>query len=281
MTKIEWVRDDDGTKGKTWNAMTGCSTFGPGCFHCYAERMANRLAGRFGYPAVAPFTVTLHKDRLIEPFRWKKPHRVFVCSMGDLFHKDVPFEFIQAIFGVMALCPQHEFLVLTKRVSRMSGFYNSMPKEKRTEVCINAANKMLDSNRPDDGCGWPLANVTIGTSVEYFDRVYRMRVLSTIPAVRRFVSFEPLIGDPTEASDFDLTGISWVIVGGESGMGESIREMKPDWARRVRDACAKAGVPFFLKQMGSRWAKKVGANHTKGGDPEEWPEDLRVRQTPW
>jgi protein gp37 len=330
-TKIEWARDADGTKGKVWNAMSGCSYASIGCRHCYAERMSHRLAGRFGYPKDQPFSVTLHPDKLGEPLRWTKGHRVFVCSMGDLFHEDMPFDYIAAVFGVMASTPQHQFMVLTKRPERMLEWFEWVENPQVDGVAMFPENsgewrvrQLLASSAwkfgvqvPCHHDGWPLPNVALGTTVENHEYAKRripslLRCLSVI----RFVSVEPMLG-PVWLDHLDVDGagngqwcqidaltgrhtdmgrpcadvpkLDWVICGGESGPGA--RSMEITWARELRDKCKAAGVPFFMKQLGSYIASfglvldpsgtRGMFNHTKGGDPAEWPEDLRVRQTPW
>ena len=255
-TNIEWVRNHDGTRGNTWNPVTGCTPISQGCAHCYAARMAKRLAGRYGYPADEPFRVTLHADRLQEPLRWKKPRRVFVASMGDLFHDAVPFDFIDRVWSRFYDCPQHTFLVLTKRPARMRQWL------------------------VDELHDWrPLPNVWLGVTAENQVRAdERVPVLLDTPAAVRFVSIEPLLErvDPRDLpldsktyvnaltgrqryagaisgfSSSTGTHLSWIIAGGETGPGA--RPMHPDWARALRDQCQNAGVPFFFKSWGD-WAE--------------------------
>jgi len=247
-TKIEWAEE-------SWNPVTGCSRVSEGCANCYAERMAKRLAGRCGYPADDPFRVTFHEDKLPAPLHWKKPRVVFVCSMGDLFHEDVTYEELTMVWNVMLEADWHLFLVLTKRPERMREFIRV-----------------------------PLPNVWLGVSAENQARAdERIPVLLSIPAAKRFVSIEPMLG-PVELgeylySDYDVAAmdnqlltplegfkhikLDWVIVGGESGPGA--RPIHPDWARSVRDQCRDAGVPFFMKQM----TKKAPI-----------PDDLMIREYP-
>lgn len=237
MTKIEWT-------DTVWNVVTGCTKIASGCKHCYAARMANRLRGRCGYPADDPFRVTLHPDRLEQPLRWRKPRMVFVCSMGDMFHNDVPDYFIAAVFGVMAATPQHTYQVLTKRPDRMRD--------------------LLSRINTDD-------NVWLGTSASTqkdFDA--NVPLLLSTPAAVRFVSLEPLLepidlvdmigpynatDDTALMGDSRNRGLDWVIVGGESG--PRARPMHPQWVRAIRSQCVEAGVPFFFKQWGEyapgRW----------------------------
>ncbi len=237
-TKIEWVKNPDGTKGETWNPVTGCTKVSTGCKHCYAERMSKRLAGRYGYPADDPFRVTLHPDRLDQPLRWRKPRRVFVCSMSDFFHPHIPLGFQAKMFSIMRRCPQHTFQILTKRIEQLALF--------------------------DEVCGWPqLPNVWLGITAENQETANeRIPELLKIPAAVRFVSLEPLLGSidfievayAYKAAGVDgltLAGLwdhlHWVIAGCESGPGR--RETPENWFRDLRDQCEAASVPFFLKQM--------------------------------
>lgn len=242
-SKIEWT-------DRVWNPITGCTKISPGCANCYAERMSKRLAGRCGYDKDEPFKVTLHRDRLHEPMRWTKPSKVFVCSMSDLFHDDVPFSFLDELFGVMVAARKHTFLVLTKRPERM---YEYMM------TCQRGAD--------DTGYKFPWEHIWLGVTAENQEQAdKRIPVLLQIPAAVRFVSVEPMLGpvdmtramygpDPEGMSWFGFTdgigyeaGIQWVICGGESGPGA--RPMHPDWARGLRDQCLTAGVPYFFKQWG-------------------------------
>ena len=259
-SKIEWCEE-------TWNPITGCTKVSEGCKNCYAERMAKRLAGRFGYPKDDPFRVTFHPDKLDQPRRWKKPRRIFVCSMGDLFHEDVEEKWIDAVFGEMGIDPQHTFMVLTKRAARMADY-------------INRAGRVLNP--------WPWSNVHLGVTVENQARAdERIPILLQIPAAYRFVSYEPALGPvdfhmgdnlpmlpegvPEDSSPGCIPcdvggvphghritsrgpcarGLDYIIAGGESG--PSARPSHPDWFRSVRDECAAAGAGFFFKQWGA-WA---------------------------
>lgn len=213
MSKIEWTE-------KTWNPVTGCDKISPGCKYCYAERMAIRLAGRFGYPKDRPFAVTLHPDRLIQPHEWKNPKMVFVNSMSDLFHPDIPFDFLHEIWSVMSVVNRHTYQILTKRPDDM------IQRE------IFGVIKVLD-------------NVWLGTSIENQEYLWRMEHLKETPAAVRFISFEPLLDS---VGEIDLSDIHWVIVGGESG--PRARPMNPDWVREIRDQCIEQKVPFFFKQWG-------------------------------
>jgi len=266
-TKIEWVRNPDGTKGETWNPVTGCTKVSPGCKNCYAERMARRLAGRYGYPEQPHhFDMMLHPDKLDLPLRWRKPRMVFSCSMSDLFHKDIPDQFVVAAFQMMALSPHHTFQVLTKRPQRMMHYVadDSFAREVEAASIIYALRHdgiLLPSEHfnTDRQIRWPLPNVWLGVSVENQAAAdERIPLLLQTPAAVRFVSCEPLLGavDLTYWLDYDpevgaRPALDWVICGGESGPGA--RPMHPDWARGLRDQCQQAGVPFFFKQWGA-WA---------------------------
>jgi protein gp37 len=218
-SSIEWTE-------ATWNPVTGCTKISPGCKHCYAERMAKRLRAMGQPNYLNGFEVTLHSHMLELPLTWKRPQNIFVNSMSDLFHDDVPVQFIQNVFDVMSTANWHRFQVLTKRAERL--------------LELNA--KLT----------WA-PNIWMGVSVEsarYLDRVER---LSATSAKLKFLSLEPLLGAmPT----LPLSGVDWVIVGGESGPGA--REMKSQWAIEIRDQCVGRGVPFFFKQWGGVQKKRTG-----------------------
>lgn len=195
-SRIEWT-------DATWSPVTGCAPISEGCQNCYAKRMANRLRGRCGYPQDDPFRVTLHEDRLGEPLRWKQPRRVFVCSMGDLFHEDVPEEFLNRVFANMAIVPQHIFMVLTKRPERMAEYISA---NNRYDALIEQLDqgdvwdlptrtvKRLFFNAPRED-KWPLPNVWLGVTVENQQRAdERIPILLQIPAAVRFISVEPMLG---------------------------------------------------------------------------------------
>lgn len=218
-SKIEWTQC-------TWNPVTGCTKTSPGCLNCYAERMARRLQA-MGQPNYRNgFRVTLHAHMLEMPLRWRQPRTVFVNSMSDLFHEDVPLEFIQQVFDVMRRAPQHRFQVLTKRADRLAKLANELP--------------------------WP-PNVWMGVTVESNTYTFRIDHLRQTEAAIKFISFEPLLGSIGEC---DLEGIDWVIVGGESGPGA--RPMHRDWAVDLRDRCIAADIPFFFKQWGGVNKKRNG-----------------------
>jgi protein gp37 len=229
-SKIEWT-------DATWNPVRGCTKISPGCKHCYAETFAERWRGIPGHPYEQGFDLRLVPEKLAEPLRWKKPRRVFVNSMSDLFHDDVPFEYIAAVFGIMAACPQHTFQVLTKRPGRMREWFkwaNCQRGRGARCLCRQEAAHLVRGVAWDfaDPRGvWPLPNVWLGVSVE--DRKYglpRIDDLRATPAALRFLSVEPLLED---LGTLDLTGIDWVIVGGESGHGA--RPLRPEWVRSIRD----------------------------------------------
>lgn len=267
-TGIEWTHVP-GYTGATWNPVRGCTKISPGCKHCYAETFAERWRGVPGHPYEQGFDLRLVPEKLAEPLHATKPRAYFVNSMSDLFHNDVPLDYIAAVFGVMAATPpRHTYQVLTKRPARMLEFFawieEMAPKASldghRKDLCtIKAMNVVVhdaDLRRLSWGGreSWPLPNVWMGVSVE--DRKYglpRIDVLRTIPAAVRFLSVEPLLED---LGTLDLRGIDWVIVGGESGPG--CRPMREEWALSIRDQCAAAGVPFFFKQWGGLNKKARG-----------------------
>lgn len=218
-SSIEWTES-------TWNPLTGCTKISPGCKHCYAERMALRLQA-MGQPNYANgFDLTLHEKALELPLRWKKPQTIFVNSMSDLFHTDVPEEFILRVFKVMARAEWHQFQVLTKRSDRLLELSPKLPW------------------RP---------HIWMGVSVENLNYVHRIDHLRRTQAMVKFLSLEPLLGPLPR---LNLGGIDWVIVGGESGPGA--RPMDPDWVRDIRDQCVRKCVPFFFKQWGGVRKKKAG-----------------------
>jgi protein gp37 len=219
LSSIEWT-------DATWNPVTGCSKISPGCKHCYAERMAKRLES-MGQPRYRNgFQLTLQPDVVDEPLTWKKPRLVFVNSMSDLFHDEVPLSYLRGIFEVMAAAHWHVFQVLTKRSERLA----------------EIANRLV----------WP-SNVWMGVSIESEDYTYRIDDLSGIPAAVKFLSVEPLLGPIKRLS---LKNIDWVIVGGESG--PHARPIDPNWVRSIRNDCVTEGVPFFFKQWGGTRKSTTG-----------------------
>lgn len=322
-SKIEWT-------DATWNPVTGCTKVSQGCKHCYAERVTKRFGGDFS-------KVQLHPDRLAKPLHWKKPRMIFVNSMSDLFHESVPFDFVDQVFAVMALCPQHTFQQLTKRPERMAAYLWDARKQlgRQSEIrraiqaaavgvteleILQARNRVSGWSGTSPGMCWkPLPNVWLGTSVENQETAdARIPWLLRCPAAVRFLSAEPLLG-PVDLKKFlgpwvssidyhqccprsEPGGIGLVICGGESGPGA--RPCYLSWIESIRDQCQSSNVPCFIKQLGSMpladqlgkhargvWVQtkngianvKVAQLHLKdhkGGDPAEWPEDLRVREMP-
>ena len=240
-SSIEWTE-------ATWNPVTGCTKISPGCKHCYAERMSLRLQAMGQRNYANGFDLTLHERMLEKPLSWKKPQLIFVNSMSDLFHDEVPVDFILKVFNVMRRASWHQFQVLTKRSERL-----------------------LELNSQID---WP-DNVWMGVSVENQDYTFRIDHLRETDAVTKFLSLEPLLGP---LSGLNLNGINWVIVGGESGPGA--RPMLEDWVSQIRDQCNVVSVPLFVKQMGGSWAQVNKAKSKKGGNMSEWRTDLRIRDYP-
>lgn len=210
-SSIEWTE-------ATWNPVTGCSKVSQGCKNCYAERMSKRLVAMGSERYVNGFKVTLHHDLIDKPRSWRKPRKVFVNSMSDLFHEEVPLEFIQSVFKTMKETPQHTYQILTKRSKRLAELAPSLD--------------------------WA-ENIWMGTSIENEAVIFRLDDLKKVPAHIRFLSCEPLLG-PLDSLNLD--GIHWVIVGGESG--PKARPMEEAWALSIRDQCKTQGVSFFFKQWG-------------------------------
>lgn len=260
-TAIEWAT-------KVWNPTTGCDRVTPGCDHCYALTMAKRLKGMGstkyqtdGDPRTSGpgFGLAIHEDTLGIPLGWRKPQRIFVNSMSDLFHADVPDEFIARVWAVMASAPRHTFQVLTKRHGRMRSLLSS--EEFRLAVQRRIPHAGASPYVAAYWKTWPLPNVWLGVSVEDQKRAdLRVPALLDTPAAVRWLSCEPLLG-PVDVinglGDGWLTGIDWIVAGGESGPGS--RPMHPDWARSLRDQCQVAGVPFLFKQWGSHRPSAVGS----------------------
>jgi protein gp37 len=250
-TGIEWT-------DATWNPLVGCTKVSPGCDHCYAETLVNRFAGTsVAFPTTFD-TVNIRGEKMLtQPLRWSKPRRVFVNSLSDLFHADVPDEFIARVFAVMAAAPRHTFQLLTKRHARMRSLLNS---PRWPEMLTEAAEWPL-AFREGEPVGLdidpeqPLPNVWLGVSVE--DQQWadiRIPALLDTPAAVRWISAEPLLGPVslyTRHDDHPVHGgrLDWVVVGGESG--PSARPMSAEWARSLRDECARAGIPFLFKQWGN------------------------------
>ena len=218
-SSIEWTE-------ATWNPVTGCTKISPGCKFCYAERMALRLKAMRQPRYRDGFKVTLQDDLVELPLRWREPRMIFVNSMSDMFHRDIPVEFIQRCFETMRIAKQHTFQILTKRPERVVELVSDLP--------------------------WP-SNIWMGTSVESADYTDRIHELQKVPAKVRFLSVEPLLGPIPQ---LPVRGIGWVIVGGESGPGA--RAMEADWVRQIRDRCIHYGVPFFFKQWGGVQKSRTG-----------------------
>lgn len=221
---IEWT-------DATWNPVTGCSKVSPGCKNCYAERLAARLQAMENPRYRNGFEVTLHPDQMTLPLRWKEPRKIFVNSMSDLFHEAIPDDFIKQVFDVMTRAHWHVFQILTKRAERLETIAPSLP--------------------------WP-DNIWQGVSVESCEYTWRVRHLQKVPAAVRFISVEPLLGP---IARLPLKGITWVIVGGESG--PRYRAVKPTWVRNIRDQCLGVKVPFFFKQWGG-FTSKAGGRRLDG-----------------
>jgi protein gp37 len=218
-SKIEWTQ-------ATWNPVTGCNKISPGCKHCYAERMAKRLQAMGQSNYVNGFELTLHEHMLERPLEWKQPKLIFVNSMSDLFHEDVPLTFIQRVFDTMREANWHCFQILTKRSERL----------------IQLSPEIA----------WP-SNVWMGVSVETHNYTYRIEQLRQTEAHIKVLSLEPLLGS---LGNLNLRGIDWVIAGGESGPGA--RHMREEWVTEIRDQCLATNTPFFFKQWGGKNKKKAG-----------------------
>lgn len=225
-TKIEWT-------DKTWNPITGCSKKSTGCLHCYAEVMARRLKAMGQEKYANGFTVTLHERCLKEPLTWRGNHNIFVCSMSDIFHEDVPFDFVDKMFDIIKSTPHHRYQILTKRAERMSEYFatRSVPN-----------------------------NVWLGVTVEAQSSRFRIDYLRDLPAIVKFLSCEPLIED---LGELDLTGIDWVIVGGESG--PQARPMQEAWVLNIREQVEQQGASFFFKQWGTWGADGIKRNKHANG----------------
>lgn len=225
-SKIEWT-------DKTWNPITGCSKKSTGCLHCYAEVMARRLKAMGQEKYANGFSVTLHERCLNEPLTWRGNHNIFVCSMSDIFHENVPFEFIDKMFDVIKSTPQHRYQILTKRAERMAEYFE-------TRSVPN--------------------NVWLGVTVEAQSSRFRIDYLRNLPASVKFLSCEPLVED---LGELDLTGIDWVIVGGESG--PQARPMKEKWALNIMKQVEAQDARFFFKQWGTWGADGIKRNKHANG----------------
>lgn len=231
-SSIEWTQ-------MTWNPVTGCTKVSQGCKHCYAERLAERLQAMGNERYRNGFEVTLHEDLLDVPKRWRVPKMIFVNSMSDMFHEQIPLPFIQQVFATMVDCPQHTFQILTKRSALLRELAPHLP--------------------------WP-GNVWMGVSIEDSRVLFRVHDLAAVPAAVRFLSCEPLIGP---IPNLPLDGIHWVIVGGESGPGA--RPMRREWVQQIFHQCRRAGIPFFFKQWGGV-RKDLTGRHLFGRTYNEMPQ---------
>ncbi len=310
-TAIEWTHIP-GFKGETWNPTTGCSKVSPGCAHCYAEAVTAKWAGnstgfitehRPWTPANAAHNVTLWPNRLAQPLRWQNPRAVFVNSMSDLFHEEIPDAFVAEIFAIMALTPRHVYMGLTKRPERMRGLLSSW------KFCRQVAAAIERLGREHAVAKWFIAleavmesfeqldNVWLGVTIENRRNVHRATVLRETPAAVRFISAEPLLGplvrdgsrlvrvpgssrrefgysqgthwdDAYSGPQINLTAIDWMIVGGESG--PKPRPIQQRWVRDLRDLAESAGVAFFFKQWGGR-TPKAGGRELDRRTWSQWP----------
>ncbi len=261
-SSIEWT-------DATWNPTTGCDRVSPGCDNCYALTLAGRLKAmglqkyeRDGDPRTSGpgFGLTVHREALTIPLRWRAPRRVFTNSMSDLWHPRVPASVIAAVFAVMAATPWHSYQVLTKRPQRMArhlaepSFIDTVRRTGLVELSLQ--NASLEQ-------AWPLSNVWLGTSIESDQYLWRARHVLESPAAVRFLSLEPLLGP---IISLDVVGFDWIIVGGESG--RNARPLDPKWVKDIRDRCREAGIPFFFKQWGGRTSK----SHGRELDGRTWDE---------
>ncbi|MDD2426402.1 MAG: phage Gp37/Gp68 family protein [Methanomassiliicoccales archaeon] len=226
-TKIEWT-------DSTWNPVTGCTKASAGCQHCYAETMARRLNAMGVAKYANSFKVTIHEKSLIEPVKWRKPRKIFVCSMSDLFHEEVPFAFVEKVMAIIEKTPQHSYQILTKRAERMAEYFktNDIP-----------------------------ANVWLGVTVDVAQCKERIEYLRKVQGANiKFLSCEPLLED---LGPLNLDGIDWIIVGGESG--NQARQMKKEWAISIKEQCDTAGKSFFFKQWGTWGADGIKRSKGKNG----------------
>ena len=274
MTKIEWT-------DQTWNPVVGCSEVSPGCANCYAREAARsrRLQQFPQYQTVKAWngTVEFVESQLLKPVSWKSPQMIFVCSMADLFHNNVPDEWIDKVMAIAAICPRHTFQILTKRPERMRAYFAD-PNRARW-ICDRALDLLRDEENP---LKWklpiaqfevkiPLPNVWLGTTVENRKAIARIPAMRDTPSVLRFLSCEPLLED---LGDLPLTGIDWVIVGGESG--SRARLCKVEWIRAIVEQCDRAGTPVFVKQPGCN----TDASASRQNKLELLPDRLQLQQFP-
>ena len=305
-SEIEWLRSSDGTKGESWNPITGCSPASSGCLHCYAAALAGRHMcddhkeltrtvkrrnerGKLVKLAVFNGTIHLHPDRLTAPVGMRKGKRIFVNSMSDLFHEGVPFKYIAAVYGVMTVAEQHTFLVLTKRAWRAPQFFAWLHEGPGLHHRINDAVRKYvpgwDGRAvfPTQKHGmvpdrhWPPRNVQLGFSAEdQSNWDSRIADFSDVEAYVRWVSIEPQLGPIDMCRTTSNPGIQWVVVGGESGPGS--RPFDVDWATSLVAQCDRLSIPVFIKQLGTkpiREAKPLLLESSKGCDLTEWTGPLK------
>lgn len=241
LSSIEWTE-------ATWNPVTGCAKVSPGCAHCYAETFSERWRGVAGHHYEQGFDLRLWPARLEQPLRWRRPRRIFVNSMSDLFHEDIPNDYVERVFAVMLEADRHVFQILTKRHERLVDLAPHLP--------------------------WP-ENVWVGVTIENRRFVHRADYLREVPAAVRFISAEPLL---TEVTKLELTGIDWLIAGGESG--PRARTLDLAWVVDLAERCSESGTAFFMKQLGTVLARELGAQDRKGTDLELFPPELRRREMP-
>lgn len=275
-TKIEWTQ-------ATWSPVTGCTKISDGCRSCYIDRTPPfRMAGRrYTSNRIGATTgVQLHPERLQIPLHWRKPRRIFVCSLADLFHDEVPTDYIVDVFATIAQAPQHSFQVLTKRHARMRSLLSS------DGFISHIYNRIPEQTREASRNFHHFANVELGVSVEsqkWADVRIDALIEARLGQSLRWLSCEPLLG-PLDLTR-TLPRLDWVVIGGESGPNS--RPMDPAWVRDILTQCRNAGVPAFVKQLGTAWAQDMSVGgqslfrlDKKGGDPQYWPADLRVREYP-
>lgn len=247
MSAIEWT-------DKTWNPATGCTQISTGCKNCYAKGMSKRLKAMGQVKYKNEFEYTEHENYIDEPLKWKKPSKIFVNSMSDLFHEKATDEFLNKVFYVMIKSNWHQFQVLTKRPHLMKEYFE------RTERVYGGMLGIIPNN------------IWVGTSIENADQLHRLQSLKQTPAQMKFISFEPLLG---RIGDIDLNGIDWVIVGGESGVG--FRDViQKEWVLELRDICKRDNVAFFFKQWGGLKPKSKG-NLLDGKQYQEYPKRQKIK----
>lgn len=287
-TSITWVRNADGSQGKRWDIVTGCTKVSTECKHCFAEREWARFSKTPGtrYHGRKFSDVQTHPEDLTLPMKVRKPTTYFVAPRGDLFHKSVPFDFIDKALAVMALSERHTFLILTKRAERMHEYFATRPVTEMVGIEAEAISGLDRYHNNAPRWPWPLQNVWLGvTAGDQNTANERIPLLLQIPAALRYVSVEPMVGPvaltrirvsddhyidalngyqeqghPNDIWPLDKT-LDWVIVGGESGFAEGIRPMHPQWVTDLRDQCIAAGVPFMFKQWGE-WVPRSDCYHT-------------------